>query len=342
MNPLQLLSNYDQSVWLDYIRRNLLTGGELERLINQDNVKGVTSNPAIFEKAITGSNDYTQVIAALASQSELSAKQVYERLAVADISQAADLLRPVYEATNRLDGYVSMEVSPRLAHDTASTCEEARRLWQAVDRENLMIKVPATPEGLPAIESLLSEGINVNVTLRFSQSVYEQVVESYLRGLERFAGSGGDLSRVASVASFFISRIDTAIDNRVTERKAASEGPQELAWLRNIEGKVAIANAKLTYQRYQDLFSGERWQALADQGARPPRMLWASTGTKNPAYSDVLYVNELIGPDTVNTLPPATMDAFRDHGRVSGALEQDLEVAQDVMDTVSGPMSSFT
>ncbi len=334
MNPLQLLPNYGQSIWLDYIRRNLLTGGELERLINEDNIKGVTSNPAIFEKAIAGSNDYTEVIEKLTGQSELSAKDVYERLAVEDISQAADLLRTVYETTTGLDGYVSMEVSPRLAHDTEGTCEEARRLWKAVSRENLMIKVPATPAGLPAIENLLSEGVNVNVTLLFSQAMYEQVVESYLRGLERFAENGGDLRRIASVASFFISRIDTAIDNLAAERKASSENPEELAWLRNIEGKVAIANAKLTYQRYKDLFGGERWQALADQGARPQRLLWASTGTKNPAYSDVLYVNELVGHDTVNTVPPATMDAFRDHGRASATLEQDLEIAQDVMETL--------
>ncbi len=335
MNPLRALSDYGQSVWLDYIRRSLITSGELQRLIAEDGLRGVTSNPAIFEKAITGSTDYRDALAALQGRPDLDAEAVYEALAVADIRDAADLLNPVYDATKRRDGYVSLEVSPSLARDTQGTVEEARRLWKTVGRPNLMIKVPATPEGIPAIQTLIGEGINVNVTLLFSQAVYERVAQAYIAGLEALAGRGGDLGGIASVASFFISRIDTAIDARLNEQLKSEANPRQQALLRRLMGKVAIANAKLTYQRSKEIFRAPRWQALAQQGAQTQRLLWASTGTKNPNYRDVLYVEELIGPDTVNTVPPATLDAFRDHGKPRASLEDDVEGAHDTMDTLA-------
>ncbi len=334
MNPIKSLDAFGQSIWLDYIRRNLLAGNGLNQLIDEDGVKGVTSNPAIFEKAIGGSIDYASAIAELADDSSLDVKGLYERLAVEDVQKAADILLPVFESTGGRDGYVSLEVAPTLANDTEGTIGEARRLWQAVNRSNLMIKVPATAEGIPAIEALFAEGVNLNVTLLFHVEAYEQVVEAYIRGLERFAESGGDPAKVASVASFFISRIDSAIDNLLNERLADSEDSAERMLLRSLLGKVAIANARLTYQRYGELFSGERWAALADRGAQTQRLLWASTGVKNPAYSDVMYVEELIGPDTVNTVPPATLDAFRDHGAPKASLQADLEAAQDVLDSL--------
>ena len=329
-NPLRALQVFGQSVWLDYIRRSLITSGELRLMIDEDGLRGVTSNPAIFEKAITGSSDYKSFLEAPEARA-LDAKALYERLAVRDIQDAADGLRPVYDATSTRDGYVSLEVSPTLAYDTAGTLDEARRLWRAVGRNNLMIKIPATPQGVPAVQQLIGEGINVNVTLLFAQEVYEQVAEAYITGLERLAANGGDLKRVASVASFFISRIDTAIDALVSARvQAAKDGADQSVFM-DLSGKVAIANAKLTYQRYLELFSGSRWQALADQGAQTQRLLWASTGTKNPSYRDVIYVEELVGPDTVNTIPPATFDAFRDHGRPRASLMEDVESALDTM-----------
>ncbi len=334
MNPLQALHGYGQSVWLDYIRRSLLTSGELGRLIKEDGLRGVTSNPAIFEKAIAGSTDYTEILVALAPQ-YADSKALYEQVAIRDIQDAADVLRPVYEQTHRRDGYVSLEVSPHLAHETRGTLEEARRLWQAVGRDNLMIKVPATPEGIPAIEQLISEGINVNVTLLFSQATYERVARAYIAGLEKRAAQGSDLHHVASVASFFISRIDSAIDAMLTEKLKSATSASEQALLRSLLGKVAIANGKLTYQRYRELFRGEAWQALATKGAQTQRVLWASTSTKNPNYRDVLYVEELIGPDTVNTIPPATFDAFREHGRVRASLTEGLEEAHDTMEALA-------
>ena len=272
----------------------------------------------------------------------MDAKSLYEQLAIRDIQDAADLLRPVYEQTRRRDGYVSLEVSPTLARDTQGTLEEARRLWKAVGRDNLMVKVPATPEGIPAIQQLISEGINVNVTLLFSQAVYEEVAEAYMRGLEQCAARGGDLSTVASVASFFISRIDTAVDALLAARLKTSTDPREQGLLRSLTGKVAIANAKLTYQRYLELFSGPRWQALASKGAHTQRVLWASTSTKNPNYRDVMYVEELIGPDTVNTIPPATFDAFRDHGRPRASLTENVDEAHDTMETLAQVGISMT
>jgi len=333
-NPLRELQSYGQSVWFDYIRRSLLASGELQRLIDKDGLRGVTSNPAIFEKAIAGSSDYTDLLQSLAGRSDLDAKARYEILAIRDIQDAADLLRPVYLSTNRCDGYMSLEVSPYLAHDTDGTLEEARRLWKAVGRENLMIKVPGTSEGIPAFQQLISEGINVNVTLLFSQSVYEQVAEAYIAGLEEFSRRNEDVGKVASVASFFISRIDSAVDTLATARMNAAKDPAEQALLRSILGKIAIANAKLTYQSFRNIFRGTRWESLSKRGAQSQRVLWASTGTKNSNYSDVVYVEELVGPETVNTMPPATLSAFRDHGRARLSLTEDIESAQDYMETL--------
>ena len=333
-NPLKALTHYGQSVWLDYIRRSLITTGELKRLIDEDGLRGVTSNPAIFEKAITGSTDYAQTLQELGKKQGLDAKALYEQLAIKDIQDAADVLRPVYEATKRRDGYVSLEVSPYLANKTQETLNEARTLWKAVSRDNVMIKVPATPEGIPAIKQLISEGVNINVTLLFSQDAYEQVALAYIAGLEEFAKKSKDIGKVASVASFFISRIDTLIDSQLADLlKTAKASDQPM--IRSLQGKVAIANAKLTYQRYNELFSGPRWNALASQGAQTQRVLWASTSTKNPSYRDVIYVEELIGKDTVDTIPPATYDAFRDHGRPRPSLVEDLEGAQDTMETLA-------
>ena len=334
-HPLKDLQKYGQSVWLDYIRRNLITSGELKRLIEEDGLRGITSNPAIFEKAITGSTDYSDILSSLQSRSDLDAKARYEQLAIRDIQDAADMLRPVYQSTKRRDGYVSLEISPYLARDTQGTMEEARRLWKAVGRENVMIKVPGTAEGIPAFQQLISEGININVTLLFAQEVYERVAEAYIIGLEKLASRGGDVSRIASVASFFISRIDTLVDSIVAERLKTTTDPGQQALLKSVLGKVAIANGKLTYQRYQQIFSGPRWQALASKGAHTQRVLWASTSTKNPNYRDVLYVEELIGPDTVNTMPPATLDAFRDHGLLRNSLTEDIEAAKDTMETLA-------
>jgi transaldolase/glucose-6-phosphate isomerase len=334
MNALTRILDYGQSIWYDYIRRGLITSGELQAFIEHDGLRGVTSNPAIFEKAIAGSADYDDALKALERQRDLDAKGLYEALAMRDIQDAAGVMSRVYEQTDKRDGYVSLEVSPYLAHDTQGTLEEARRLWKAVGRDNVLIKVPATPEGIPAIKQLISEGINVNVTLLFNMAVYEAVAEAYLSGLEALVARGGDPRGVASVASFFISRIDTAIDAIASARLKTVSGAGERALLRSIVGKVAIANAKLTYHRYKELYRGARWQALAGKGAQTQRLLWASTGTKNPNYRDVMYVEELIGADTVNTVPAATFDAFRDHGRPRASLEENLEEAHDTLDTL--------
>ena len=335
MNPLQELQKYGQSVWLDYIRRNLITSGDLKRHIDEDGLRGMTSNPAIFEKAIAGSTDYADFLKSLDGKTDLDAKARYELLAIRDIQDAADLLKPVYVSSNKRDGYISLEVSPYLAHDTKATLAEARRLWKTVARDNVMIKVPGTPEGLPTIEQLTSEGMNINITLLFAQDVYVKVAEAYIAGLEKFAASGGDVSRVASVASFFISRIDSLVDSQLGDKLKATTDPQQQALVKSVMGKVAIANGKLTYQRYLSLFSGPRWAALAAKGAQTQRVLWASTGTKNPSYSDVLYIEELIGPDTVNTIPPATFDAFRDHGKLRNSLTEDIPAATRTMEDLA-------
>jgi transaldolase/glucose-6-phosphate isomerase len=331
VNPLKELNKFGQSVWLDYIRRNLIVTGDLARLIREDGLRGVTSNPSIFEKAIAGSTDYSETLESLRNRKDLDAKGIYELLAIKDIQDAADVLRPVYDETKRRDGYVSMEVSPYLAYKTQETMEEARRLWKTIGRENLMIKVPGTAEGIPAIRTLLGEGININVTLLFAQEVYEQVAEAYIAGLEDYVKRGGDPSRLASVASFFVSRIDTLVDGEITEKIGAAKTPADQATLRGLQGKIAIANAKLAYERYKRIFSGPRWAALASRGAQTQRVLWASTSTKNPAYRDVLYVEELIGPDTVDTIPPATFDDFRDHGKPRASLEENLAAARSTL-----------
>ena len=334
VNPLKALASYGQSVWLDYIRRSLITSGELQRHIDEDGLMGVTSNPAIFEKAIAGSNDYADKLAKLNS-SNLDAKGIYEEIAIGDIQDAADILKPIYTATKKRDGYVSLEVSPMLANDTEGTLEEARRLWKRVARENVMIKVPATPAGVPAIQQLIGEGINVNVTLLFAQQAYETVAEAYLKGLEKFAASGGDVSRVASVASFFISRIDSLIDSILTEKIKSASSDQEKKLPQSLVGKVAIDNAKLTYDKYKQIYSGPRWGALKSKNAQTQRLLWASTSTKNPSYRDVIYVEELIGPDTVDTIPPATFDGFRDHGVPKESLESGLDAARQTMQNLA-------
>ena len=331
MNRLKALSDHGQAVWLDFLSRGFTAKGGLKKLVDEDGLRGVTSNPSIFEQAIGHSDEYDAPIARMLQARDQSVGEIFEHLAVEDIQQATDVLRPVYDATHGADGFVSIEVSPYLAKDTQGTIEEARRLWREVDRKNLMIKVPGTPEGLPAIRDLIADGINVNITLLFAQSVYEQVVEAYLAGLEALAAKGGNVAQMASVASFFVSRIDTAVDKLIDDKIAQANDPDEKARLGTLKGKVAIANAKLAYQRYKRLFSGERWQALAAHGAKAQRLLWASTGTKNKAYSDVLYVDELIGPDTVNTMPIATMDAFRDHGTLRDALDDNVADAQRVL-----------
>jgi transaldolase / glucose-6-phosphate isomerase len=334
-NPLKDLLKFGQSVWLDYIRRDLLTSGELKRLIEEDGLRGMTSNPTIFEKAIAGGALYDDLLNSLRSRTDLDAKGRFEILAIRDIQDAADILRPVYDSSKRRDGYVSLEVSPYLARDTKGSLEEARRLWKAVGRENVMIKIPGTAEGLPAIQQALSEGININVTLLFAQDVYVKVAEAYIAGLEQFAKSGGDVSRMASVASFFISRIDSAVDAVIDAKLKVSKDAREQEQLKSLHGKVAIANGKQTYEKYQAIFSTDRWKALAAKGAQTQRVLWASTSTKNPAYRDVLYVEELIGPDTVDTIPPATFDAFRDHGKLRPSLTEDLASAHKTMEAAA-------
>ena len=333
-NPLKELAKFGQSVWLDYIRRNLITSGELKRLIDEDGLGGVTSNPAIFEKAITGSTDYADALLELQKRKDLDAMGIYEILAIKDIQDAADTLRPVYDRTKKRDGYVSLEVSPFLARDTDGTIRDARRLWKAVNRPNLLVKIPATAEGIPAIQQCISEGININVTLLFAQEMYEKVARAYIAGVKKYVADGGDPSHVASVASFFISRIDSMVDAIVKARIKSTSDPKEQALLRSLLGKVAIANGKLTYQRYKEIFAEAEWKELAKKGAQTQRVLWASTSTKDPSYSDVLYIEELIGPDTVNTIPPQTLEAFRDHGKPKASLEADIDAAHDTMDTL--------
>ena len=327
-NPLRQLEKFGQSIWLDYIRRQMITSGELLRLIKEDGLKGVTSNPAIFEKAISGTKDYDEAIHALVQQKK-SAADIYQALTVEDIQSAADVFFPLYEKIDGRDGFISLEVNPHLARDTAGTIAEARRLWQAVDRPNIFIKVPATIEGLPAITQLISEGINVNVTLLFGLPRYEKVAEAYLNGLEKRAAQGHSLQRLASVASFFLSRIDVLVDP-ILQKIMATKGPQATA-AQNLLGEVAIACAKMAYAIYQRIFQSERFQALAVQGARPQRVLWASTSTKNPEYADVKYVEPLIGPDTINTMPLETLIAYHDHGKPVPSLEKSLDKAAAIL-----------
>ncbi len=318
-NPILAVQAFGQSIWYDNIRRAMLTSGELERLV-ENGIVGVTSNPTIFEKAIAGSQDYDDTLLALAER-ELSSEEIFEILALEDIRGAADILRPVFERTSGKDGYVSLEVRPTLAHDVQGTIEEALRLFAALDRPNVMIKVPATVEGIQAVEALTAEGVNVNVTLIFSVHQYEAVAEAYIAGLEKRVAAGQPINAIASVASFFVSRIDTAVDAQL-----------EAAGNRSLLGRIATANAKVAYARFLDLSSGERWKRLAEQGARVQRPLWASTGTKNPTYPDTTYVDSLIGPDTVNTVPPSTLQAFKDHGHAVSTLGTGLEDAAGMTD----------
>lgn len=325
MNPLVELHAYGQSFWYDNIRRKFLLDGTVARLIEQDGLRGMTSNPSIFEKAIGHSDDYDEQILASATDGA-GVMAVYEALAIRDIQMACDLFAGVYRESHGEDGYVSLEVSPHLARDTEGTIADARRLFTAVDRPNLMIKVPATPEGVPAIRQLISEGININVTLMFSMAHYEAVAAAYIAGLRQLAASGGDVRQVASVASFFVSRVDTAVD------KQLAVNPDPAA--QTLAGKVAVANSKLVYQRFKEIFHGADFADLQAVGGRRQRLLWASTSTKNPAYPDTLYVDELIGPETVNTMPPKTIEAFRDHGRVANTLEANLAEAEETIATL--------
>ena len=334
-NPVKALQGFGQSVWLDDLRRNLFTSGEFRRLIAEDGLRGATSNPSTFEKAIAGSADYLEALDEIDGLHDAEPKALYEALAIRDLRDAAALLRPVYDATSRADGYVSFEVSPYLAHDTDATIGEARRLWKAIGRENVMIKVPATAEGLPAIRQLTREGINVNVTLLFGIERYEEVARAYFEGLSLLVQDGGDPARVCSVASFFVSRIDTVVDQLIRTRLVKETNPATYAGLWMLLGTVAIANAKLAYQRYRELCRSTEWQELAALGAHPQRLLWASTSTKNPQYRDVRYVEELIGPETVNTITPATLEAFRDHGRPRASIETNVTGAREILDELA-------
>lgn len=334
-NPLLELGQQGQSVWYDSIRRSLITTGELARLIAQDGLRGMTSNPAIFEKAISGSADYRGALRRHAGAGR-TPLEIYEAIAIEDIQWAADVLLPVYEESEGRDGYVSLEVSPHLADDTRGTVAEALRLAGQVGRRNLMVKVPGTPAGLPAVQQLIGEGLNINITLLFARENYADVAEAYLAGLEALDRKGGDLAAVASVASFFVSRIDTLVDSLIDKRLKKEKDPVRRLALAALRGRVAVANAKLAYQHYQKLLAGKRWKKLAAKGARPQRLLWASTSVKNPAYRDILYVEELIGPDTVNTMPEATFVAFRDHGIVRRGLDENVEAAHDVMGALEG------
>jgi transaldolase / glucose-6-phosphate isomerase len=332
-NPLKGLLAYGQSPWMDYIRRDLLTGGGLQKYIDNDGLRGMTSNPTIFEKAINGSTLYNDILNSPEAKS-LNPKQLFEKIAIRDVQDACDIFRPVYDETKHRDGYVSLEVSPLLANNTNGTMEEARRLWKAVNRPNVMIKVPATPEGIPAIRQLLEDGLNINITLLFAQSAYEKVAEAFIAALEARAAKGQPINQIASVASFFVSRIDTLIDSKIDALLKTAAGDAKIL-LESLHGTIAIANAKLTYKKYLELFGDPRWKALAAKGAQTQRLLWASTSTKNPKYRDVLYVEELIGADTVDTIPPATFDAFRDHGELRPSLTEDVPGAARHMENLA-------
>ena len=327
-NPLKKLELLGQSIWLDYIRRDLITSGGLRRMIEDDGLRGMTSNPAIFEKAISGGRDYDDDIRAMTLKG-MDAKAIYEALTRRDVQMAADEFRPVYDRTDGKDGYVSLEVNPHLAHDTKGTIEEARRLWAALDRPNVFIKVPATAAGLPAIKQLTSEGINVNVTLLFGLPRYRQVAESYIAGIEMRSSQGEQLKHISSVASFFLSRIDTLVDPLA--EKFIEPGSAKTGIAKMVRGQAAVSSAKVAYQIYKEIFGSDRFRKLADKGARAQRLLWASTGTKNPAYNDVKYIEPLIGPDTVNTIPVETLKAYRDHGDPELSLERDVDEAGRVM-----------
>ncbi len=337
-NPIfQIEQTYGQSIWMDNLSRTLIESGELKKMIEERGIVGITSNPAIFEKAIVGNATYDADIEA-GIRAGKSVLEIYESLVFDDIRNACDILKPVYESSNKLDGYVSIEVPPTIADDTESTIQEARRYYQQIGRENVMIKIPGTKMGLPAFEQVIADGINVNVTLLFSVDSYVETAWAYVRGLEKRAAEGKDISNIASVASFFLSRIDSNIDARVDEKlKAGSDDINMEVRLRSIKGKVAIANAKIAYQKYKEIINSDRWKALAEKGAKVQRLLWASTGTKNPDYSDVMYVDELVGADTVNTLPPSTIEACADHCSPASRLETGVEEADTLLKTLKEP-----
>jgi len=329
MNPLLELKQHGQSVWLDYIRRDLITLGELKRLMDEDGVAGVTSNPAIFEKAITTGDGYDPIIQRLGNRSP---KEIFEAIAFEDVQMACDVFAPLYAQMERHDGYVSIEVAANLAYDTEGSIRDARRYWETVNRPNVLIKIPATEAGVPAVEESLANGININITLIFSLERYQAVAEAYVRALERRVAQGLPIHTIASVASFFVSRVDTLVDKLIEGKVSETTDSAVKEKLRLLVGKTAIANSKLAYQHYKRIFGSERFKRLAEKGARPQRVLWASTSTKNPKYPDTYYVDELIGSDTVNTLPPDTLRLFRDHGKVRASLEADVAGAQAVLD----------
>ncbi len=328
-NPLLQLKTQGQSVWYDTIDRGQLVSGLFKRLLDEDGIVGVTSNPTIFQKSISHGDAYDEQMTQLIQQRK-STNEIYEALVIKDITTVADMLRPIYDRTNRQDGFVSLEVSPDLAHDTERSLSEARRFWQLVDRPNLMIKIPATPEGIPAVQQALTEGININITLIFSLDSYRDVADAYISALEDRNAEGKDISHIASVASFFVSRVDTLVDQLLEDKIKTTSDSAEQQKLKSLEGKAAIANARLVYQEFTRIFHTPRFETLKHSGAHVQRPLWASTSTKNPAYRDVLYAEELIGPDTVDTMPLETIENFRDHGRVSRTVENDIQQAKDV------------
>ena len=328
-NPLLQLKTQGQSVWYDTIDRAQLVSGLFKRLLDEDGIVGVTSNPTIFQKSISHGDAYDEQMTELIKQRK-STSEIYEALVIKDITTVADMLRPIYDRTNRQDGFVSLEVSPDLAHDTEESLSEARRFWKLVDRPNLMIKIPATPEGIPAVQQALTEGININITLIFSLDSYREVADAYISALEDRNAEGKDISHIASVASFFVSRVDTLVDQLLEDKIKATSDSAEQQKLKSLEGKAAIANARLVYQEFTRIFHTPRFETLKHSGAHVQRPLWASTSTKNPAYRDVLYAEELIGPDTVDTMPLETIENFRDHGRVSRTVENDIQQAKDV------------
>ena len=332
-NPLLQLKALGQSVWYDNIDRSQLVSGQFKRLLDEDGICGVTANPTIFEKSISSGHAYDEQINQLIREGK-STNEIYEALIIQDIRTVADILRPIYDSANRQDGLVSLEVSPDLAHDTEGTLSEVRRFWKMVDRPNLMIKIPGTPEGIPAVLQALTEGINVNITLIFSISTYRQVAEAFISALEARRAAGEDISHMASVASFFVSRVDTLVDKLLEDKVKATSNTSEQQHLKSLEGKAAIANARLVYQDFKKIFNTPRFAALKQAGAYVQRPLWASTSTKNPAYRDVLYAEELIGPDTVDTMPLETIENFRDHGRVRLSIEDNLEEAHQVFDAL--------
>ncbi|BAU65256.1 transaldolase [Stanieria sp. NIES-3757] len=333
---LEIENQYGQSIWMDNLNRTSIESGELKQLIEEKGICGITSNPAIFEKAIAGNQVYDADIEAGIKEGK-SVLEIYENLVFTDIRNACDIFLPVYEKSNFLDGYVSIEVTPTIAKDTEKTIAEARRYFATLKRPNVMIKIPGTPEGLPAVEQAISEGINVNVTLLFSVDSYVETAWAYIRGLEKRAEAGEDISKIASVASFFLSRIDSNIDARLDEKLKGVDRLEKKAKLQELKGKVAIANAKIAYQKYKEIFGSERWQALAAKGAKVQRLLWASTSTKNPEYSDVMYIDELVGMDTVNTLPPATIDACADHCDPANRIESNVDQAYQVIESLADP-----